>query len=356
MGVIIFIAVLFFLGSGGMVIWLLFFYLAHNKVKKNHAAREAELSPDSPELSEEEMTRKLGAIRVWDIAAKLSTPLCVLAIVSVFALYIVYSIDAPIPTGDIPGKILLPCGSMLIAGLVLAGVSSRALTALIRSMGAALTLPTIREVFDVDSYRPFGHVEQDAIASSGLVDNWEGVVGSDCVEGRYRGVPILFSDVKLQHTYHVYHSDGSHLKTDTIFGGQWLVCDLGRELAADVRLIEREKPAKNHAEPASDVETENAAFNEKYRIVTEDGEAALRLLTPGLMNRLLAVGELAGADTSFCFQGGKVHIALKNWRDSFQLAGVKLKNMDDARRVFHADLAYMTAILDELLLSESLFR
>jgi hypothetical protein len=143
------------------------------------------------------------------------------------------------------------------------------------------------------------------------------------------------------------------------FQGQWLICDFGKELSATVRLIERKSGARfqrTHDISKSDIETENAAFNKKYRIIAQDGHTAFYLLTPHFMERLLAADEMADASTLFYFGNGKVHIALNSGRDSFNLSSVALSNFENVREKFRGELTLLTNIVDELLLNEKLFK
>ena len=138
-----------------------------------------------------------------------------------------------------------------------------------------------------------------------------------------------------------------------------MVCDFGKELSASVRLIERKGGTRFNRKRdggKSDIETENIEFNKKFRITTADGHTAFYLLTPHFMERVMAVNKMAKASSLFCFQDGKVHIALYSGRDSFELNGVKLNNMDNVHQKFRGELKYLTDIVDELLLNKRLFK
>jgi hypothetical protein len=74
------------------------------------------------------------------------------------------------------------------------------------------------------------------------------------------------------------------------------------------------------------------------------------------MEQLVAADESADSSTLFCFMDGKVHIALYSGRDSFEVKGVKLDNVDNVRQKFRRDLKYMTDIMDELLRNDKLFK
>jgi hypothetical protein len=255
-------------------------------------------------------------------------------------------------------KFILPVGIVFVLMMVVGTVTSKRMSELKSIMGASVTLPVLREVFELKTYRPHDHIGREVVDPAGLVSRTDLISGSDYFEGVYKGINILCSDLWLGHKESDTDSDGkSTTKTVTDFLGQWLVCDFGKELAASVRLKERGAVmGRIHDISKSDIETEDVAFNKKYRIITDDGHAAFYLLTPHFMERLMAADEKADSSTHFCFQNGKVHIALDSGRDSFELGNVNPNKLEDLRQRFRDDIRYMTDVLDTLLLNDTLFR
>ena len=68
---------------------------------------------------------------------------------------------------------------------------------------------------------------------AGFVDEYDHIYGSDFVRGHYRGVPILFSDVRLTRTEreHNHETGKSEEQEIDVFKGYWLVADFAREQA-----------------------------------------------------------------------------------------------------------------------------
>jgi hypothetical protein len=215
-------------------------------------------------------------------------------------------------------------------------------------VGRDMILPILRESFEVKEYSPNSHISGNLVSSAGLIDDWTEIGGSDYIEGSYKGINILYSDLLLQRKEVVHDDDGKRTTYVTVFKGQWLVCDFVKELAASIRIIE--------GGGKGNIETENIEFNKKYRIYTSDGHTAFYLLTPHFMERLIAADKESNAATHFCFQNGRVHIAMNGGRDSFEVSRVKLNNAENVRQKFRRDLKYMTGIMDELLLNNRLFK
>jgi hypothetical protein len=302
-------------------------------------------------LSDEELRGKLRALKTWTLIRNMIVPACGIggfAGVAIFGINEIW--------GGVIASVAVAFALMVSLFFTAHGKAST----LKDLMGGALTLPVLREAFEVNNYTPGGHISAELVRSAGLIDDWNKIEGSDLIEGAYKGTNILYSDLHLEREETERDEDGKVKKRYvTVFKGQWLVCDFGKELAASLRLIERRGGTKwnrVHDVSKSSVETENAAFNKKFRIITGDGHTAFYLLTPHFMERLVAADEAADSSTLFCFKGGKAHIALYSGRDSFELKGVKLDSVDNARQKFRSDLKYMTGVMDILLAHDKLFK
>lgn len=354
------ILILIILGSIGTYFKCLILSSLSKRKKKASPASTGPI-PDlteTLEISDEELKKKLKLLKILTCVKNLSIP--AFWVIGLLILFLNWEIGTSKSVSEVFFDILLPVGIvflLLVTTFFFSGLRVDKLKAL---MGITITLPIIKELFDVKIYLPNEHMPREIVASAGLVYSWDDISGSDYFEGSYKGVNILYSDLLLSHEETDTDSDG-HKTTNhvTDFKGQWMVCDFGKELSATVRLIERKSGTMfrhKYDRSKSDVETENTEFNKKFRISTVDGHTAFYLLTPHFMERVIALDKMAKASALFCFQDGKVHIALYSGRDSFELKGVKLNSMEGVRQKFRDDLKYLTDIVDELLLNEGLFK
>ncbi|MDD4564392.1 MAG: DUF3137 domain-containing protein [Eubacteriales bacterium] len=151
-----------------------------------------------------------------------------------------------------------------------------------KQMTALIAETVIREVFGADSqYDAFGHVPEECIAATGFVDDYEHIYGSDFVRGHYRGVPIMFSDVRLTRTDREYNSEtGKHEAQEVdLFKGYWLAADFDRELAAPpLTIMERRSGGGS-------IPMESEAFNRQFSVFCADAHTAFYILTPHFMER-----------------------------------------------------------------------
>ncbi len=242
-------------------------------------------------------------------------------------------------------------GLLLVLGvvLVLADRSAKRKKLIADNLISAV----LSETFALKSYDATGHIDEDAVQRSDLVDGWDEAIGSDCVNAVYRGLEVSFSDVRLDQVTHSTDPEGDeHESRTTMFAGQWIVLSTRRAVAFPVRVIENKTKHFGYKKSHSDVDTEDAAFNDKYAILTEDPHTAFLILTPHFMEYLNAADTAADGRIMFSFRENEVQIAVANGRDLFEC---KSGDIPVLRTQLRADAKYITNILDELMKNDYLF-
>jgi hypothetical protein len=221
-----------------------------------------------------------------------------------------------------------------------------------KQLAALIAEPVIRTVFGEHcQYDAFGHVPAECIAASGFVNDYENIYGSDFVIGHYRGISVMFSDVRLTRTEYEYNSDtNEHEKHEVVlFKGLWLVADFDHELTS-VPLTIREERSGGSAIPM-----ESEAFNRQFSVFCADDHTAFYILTPHFMERLVAVDVAADGKSYFKFDRNRLQIAIKTGRDIFEASNFKVPNVTALRDKFQLELGRLTNVLDEMLKHERLF-
>ena len=255
---------------------------------------------------------------------------------------------------------LWPVGLVfLLAAIPCAVVYVRASNATKKLVSDNIVAQALGEVFDVEVYAAGHYIGEDVLRQAGLVYDWNKSNGSDLVSGKYRGVAFAFSDVHLEDEEVSTDGDGNTTTSCTTrFRGQWLVLEAKKPLPHMVRIREREQRRLKggYRKSKSDVETENAAFNEKFEILTGDPHTAFYILTPHFMEAIVAADERAAGRTYLCFDGQRVHVAVDNGRDSFEVKkGADAKDIDKLRERIRGEIRYIIEIADELLQNQYLF-
>lgn len=218
--------------------------------------------------------------------------------------------------------------------------------------------PVLREIFETASHDPFGRLPDYIVSGIEMgLPSFNEVSGSDHIKGIYRGLEVEMSDLHLvRHERRRVRVNGKWVTKETrttVFKGQWLVCDFGKELAADLLLCEKGLISLIK----SSVETENIAFNKKFSIFSSDGHSVFYILTPHMMEYILSMDDKGGGTTRMRFtREGKVHIAIHNNRDALQIKSRDYHDLDLIREQFRRDIRYLTDLIDELRLVDTIYR
>jgi hypothetical protein len=215
-----------------------------------------------------------------------------------------------------------------------------------------VTFGALNKVFTHVTHNPNGSVSMSDIRAAKLFRNWSGCSGSDKVTAEYRGLRLVFSDIKL--TYE------ENDETMTAFEGQWLIIDLSKTLNANLRVIDR-RTSSGRLDGKSDIETESMEFNRKFQILTDDPHTAFLILTPQFMEFINRISAKAGARICLWFSNSSVHIALHSGRNLFEIeTGAnplepRPESIIELRDRIKNEIGYITGVLDELALNDYLF-
>ena len=186
---------------------------------------------------------------------------------------------------------------------------------------------------------------------SGLIHrSWNTINGSDLIEGTYRGVNFIFSNLHLEQV--TTDNKGSE-KRVTKFKGQWLTLSLAKPMTFGVQLRGRKGRTGQ-----STVETESAEFNSRFQIIASDAHTAFYVLTPQLIEQIIKADKKASARMLISFDGDKMHVAIDSYRELFEPADKKLfavSNIATLRMQMKWDVNYIANIIDEFLANEALF-
>lgn len=316
------------------------------------AALGAEGGMAASRLSDEELGKKLRARRMGRIIARvLVAPLIIAVIVTFFAAMI---------EGEALYWVLMVAAAAGAVYCLLYKFGSK--YSLKQLVSVNIVQDALAEVFEGCTYRFDDRLAGSVVEEARLITGWNEISGSDLVGGKYRGHGVELSDIKLVKVTQGIEINGhSREKRETLFQGQWLVFELGRELPAAVRVIEKAGRAGltstlKRIAAKGDVETENAAFNQQFRIETDDPHTAFYILTPHFLEHIMAADAAARARTCLCFTGSQVHIALDNGLDLFEIGKrADVKDIAALRARMKSQIRYLTGILDALMQNDYLF-
>lgn len=257
----------------------------------------------------------------------------------------------------------IPLGIGLLAGAVCVVVGLTAKNKVRELFKSNVVQDALSGIFSDCVYLPERSLGDETIAAAELIGGWNRCYGEDYVSGTYKGHRIEYSDVRLAEvTTHRDSNGNKSRESTTVFHGQWMTCKLDRPVEHMVRIRENAERAGlskklfgSHLGGNSDIETENAAFNRQFQILTDDPHTAFYILTPHFMEYIVAADQQANGRIYLGFTGDTLHIAVWNNRDSFEVKGGDVKNLPALRARLQGEISLITSILDELFQNENLF-
>lgn len=245
----------------------------------------------------------------------------------ILAATVLLSFGALVVEGDFLMFVLAP-------GIILAVVVYTHMMHGVKLQYKKLVVPSLLKEIDPGlSYNPSGYIPKEEFRRSKIFSNSiDSYHGEDLVFGSYKGIPVRFSELKVQEK----HSDGKHTSYHTFFDGVFMVADFNKDFkyshwvlpdTAEAAfgqvfgnfLQKLNLPGRGHM-----TRMEDPAFEKKFVVYTEDDVEARYILTPKLMHTMLTLSERFRKGTSrigFAFMNSNVYAAIpiEGGRDLFEM-------------------------------------
>jgi len=211
----------------------------------------------------------------------------------------------------------------LITGFFLAAVPYALMMRGVKLQYKKLVIPALLKEIDPDlTYDPEGHIPKADFRRAKLFSqSADSYHGEDLVRGSYKGIPIRFSELKVQEEHH----DGKNTTYHTFFNGIFMIADFHKDFryrhwvlpdsaeAAFGQLVgnflqKLSLPGRGHM-----TRMEDTAFEKKFVVYTEDDVEARYILTPKLMHTMVSLYERfkrGPSKIAFAFMDSNVFIAI----------------------------------------------
>ena len=170
--------------------------------------------------------------------------------------------------------------------------------------------------------------------------------GSGYIRGTYRGLTTELCTVRLTEVSEVQREEtGLWEKNEqAVYTGQWMLCQLNREFPTWLTIWPREKLDKLLR--AKTIKTGNETFDKRFNLSSDDEAAALRILSPGRIERILALADSSiGKFAVNLNSDGRLYIAVHSGRGFFDL-GKGRENPAQLRQRFDRELKWFTDMID----------
>ncbi|MDY5335020.1 MAG: DUF3137 domain-containing protein [Vescimonas sp.] len=170
--------------------------------------------------------------------------------------------------------------------------------------------------------------------------------GSGYIRGTYRGLTTELCTVRLTEVSEFQREEtGLWEKNEQeVYTGQWMLCQLNREFPTWLTIWPRERLDKLFS--AKTIKTGSEVFDKRFNLSSDDEAAALRILTPGRMERILALADSPiGKFAVNLNPDGRMYIAVHSGHGFFDI-GKGYENPAQLRQRFAHELRWFTDMID----------
>ena len=205
---------------------------------------------------------------------------------------------------------------------------------------------------DAVEYNPWGRINPGSMV---FPFSYNCTDGSDHIKAVYNGLNIELGDIELiDETEYIDENGVSQKSRNTLFKGQWLTCDFGKELVGEVYISEWTQ--KDRRCMKSNVTMDNEQFSKRFCVRADNPQEAYYILTPHMMEYILTMADKSGGTVYLSFlRDGKMHIAVKTGRDFFEL-GKSNADVEELRRKYLGELRWFTDMIDTLRVEDTLYK
>lgn len=170
--------------------------------------------------------------------------------------------------------------------------------------------------------------------------------GSGYIRGTYQGLTTELCTVRLTEVSEVQREEtGLWEKNEQeVYTGQWMLCRLNREFPTWLTIWPRDRLDKLFS--SKTIQTGNEGFDKRFNLSSDDEAAALRILSPGRMERILALADSSiGKFAVNLNSDGRLYIAVHSGRGFFDLDKGR-ENPAQLRERFARELRWFTDMIE----------
>ena len=170
--------------------------------------------------------------------------------------------------------------------------------------------------------------------------------GSGYIRGTYQGLTTELCTVKLTEMDAFQREEsGQWEKTEhEVYTGQWLLCELSCAFPTWLTIWPRDRLDKLFS--SKTIQTGNEGFDKRFNLSSDDEAAALRILSPSRMERILALADSSiGKFAVNLNSDGRLYIAVHSGRGFFDLDKGR-ENPAQLRERFARELRWFTDMIE----------
>lgn len=220
-------------------------------------------------------------------------------------------------------------------------------------------LKSLNNIFTDITYYPEKGFSKNSIKSIGMLDTGDSYNSNDYISGKYKNIAFEQSDIHIEEKHIEEDAAGEQEEVwETTFMGRLMIFDFNKPFKANIQVASYRFEAESlpWSKKFSRVEMEDVEFNKMFNVLAESEHEAFYVLTPHFMEKLKELTKKLNCGIMFCFVDNKLHIAVDNYKDSFEYNVFKPIDEIKIEKEITNDIKLITDFIDELNLDNELFK
>lgn len=174
----------------------------------------------------------------------------------------------------------------------------------------------VEELVMDGKYEPENGIQESAFNRTNLFNRPDRYHTEDLISGKIDKTPFCFAEVHAEEKHTTTNSKGQTSTTwVTLFKGFMFMADFNKDFAGQT-IVQRNSLLKYFR--GNRVKLENTEFEKHFDVFSEDQVEARYLLTPSMMERIIALDKQFGNDLLICFDQSQIVILIKSSRNHFE--------------------------------------
>ncbi len=298
--------------------------------------------------------KEINTLESAKAKVKLNIPLVVVASISFLAFTLSVKTDPlfGIVSFSFPAIIILIASSVGIG--VLYSKASKAYSLVVKEI---VIKKIFESAFDTINYQPNKGFEESYIGGLEMYERGNRYNSEDLLMGSYKGVGFSQADVDIK----TVTSNGKTTTTVTNFKGRFIICDFFKDfegyhqIRSNHSFFANKKPGRFFgSRSAKEINFESNEFNKQFTCYTNNEQEAFYLITPNYMEVMSTLAKELNCEVVFGFIDHKLHIAIYNNEDAFEVSDNKINDIFVNRILKEAEL--IKYVIDGLQLDLDIFK
>lgn len=201
-----------------------------------------------------------------------------------------------------------------------------------------------RIVCPTAQYSPLEGLRQEVFDETSVFNTRGGFASDDRVRGVIGETPFEAAEVKRTYT-----TGGKNSRTVVVFHGLFFHLDFNKRLTGTTIVDPRGASSERTGDRSTltEIALEHPDFSQAFRVFATDEVEARYILTPAMMQRVLALQSVTGHDVHLAFSRNRAYLGVHYGRDLFE-PGIRESTSVEAIREMAENFAVAEGIVAEL--------